>query len=120
MERPANPMRDLLSEGSPMFALLRRAHRSYLSWHELLASHPADGPDPNETWEALQLVAHSVGIDFPIPDLGDNRYWYLRTHEIADLTSQIQCMCREDADLYRALTSVSSRRASSAALTVQI
>ncbi len=90
--------------------LLRRATRTYLTWDEFLTQRLPSGLSPLETWNLLGTVTRCMGIEFPVPDLAGNDYWYLRTHEIADTVSRIQCLCRADSDLYATLTTSQNRR----------
>jgi Fic family protein len=92
-----------------MYSLMHRAHRACLSWDEFLELDLPGEMTPLETWDLLQRVGRSMGIDLPIPDLEGNQYWYLRTHEIADAVAWLQCVCRSDSQLHRALTTRQNR-----------
>jgi len=103
-------MEGILEEGGATRDLLRRSNRSFLSWEQYVASRLPPGLTPLECWDLLQTVNHAAGIDLPIPDLAGNRYWYLRTQEIADTVSRLQCLCRSDSSLYTELTTTQNRR----------
>ncbi|MCE5191248.1 MAG: hypothetical protein LLG08_05760 [Actinomycetia bacterium] len=100
----------IMVQGGPLSDLLRRTSRAYLPWDEFLTMRLPTEMSPVETWEMLKTVNRTAGIKLPVPDLAGNQYWYLRTHEIADTVCRIQCLCREDSDLHRQLTTTRNRR----------
>lgn len=102
-------MRKLLEEDSAVSALLRRATRSHLTWDDFLALRLPPQMSPVQAWELLHMLGHAVGIDLPMRDLDDNRYWYTRTHELTAAVCRLQCRCRADSSLYRELTTVKNR-----------
>lgn len=99
----------IMMPGGPLSDLLRRTSRAYLPWDEFLTMRLPAEMSPLETWEMLKTVNHTAGINLPVPDLADNQYWYLRTHEIADLVCRIQCLCRPDSELFRQLSTTQNR-----------
>jgi Fic family protein len=103
-------IRRALEPDGSMYAVLQRASRSYLPWAEFLKLDLPPEMTPEETWDLLQRIDHSVGIDIPVPDLEGNEYWYVRTHELADSFSRLQCLCRVDSELHRRLMNTRSRR----------
>jgi Fic family protein len=100
----------LLSPGGSLYELLRRSQRSYLSWDQFLAQRLPSETSPIETWDLLSMARRCFGIDLTIPDLEDNDYWYLRTHEITDLVTRLQCSCKADSALSRTLGAAPNRR----------
>jgi Fic family protein len=102
-------MQKLLREGGSVPDLLRRATRSHITWDDFLTSRLPSQMSPLEAWELMHLLSHAVGIDLPVPDLDENRYWYTRTHELTSAVCTLQCRCRADSSLYRELTTVKNR-----------
>lgn len=95
---------EMLAEGGRVIPLLKRMATEYIRWDEFLEMPLPSEMSPRATWDLLKRLNRVTGIELPIPDLDGNEYWYMRTHEIADLTSRIMCACRADSDLFRQLT----------------
>ncbi len=100
----------LLEEGGGLYAILRRAHDSYLPWDEFLSMLLPPEMSPRESWEMLMAMNRATGIDLTIPDFEGRNYWYLRTHELADLVTNLQCECGEESQLFRELSASPNRR----------
>lgn len=96
----------ILSDEGYLSALLERSHRSYLSFDAFLGMKLPTDANPNTLWSLLQLFNRRMGIPYPISDFEGRDYWYLRTHELADITAKIQCLCRPDSNLHRLLADV--------------
>lgn len=103
-----NGLRQLLT-GSGGASLIKRMSARHMPWDEFISQPLPPEMSPLATWDLLKLLARASGVEFPIPDIDGNEYWYLRTHEIADSVARIQCMCRADSDLYRTLTMTQNR-----------
>jgi len=82
----------------------------YIAWDDFRAMELSFPTSTPETWTLLKLLGRSAGLEIPIPDHAGNEYWYLRTHEIADASASIQCLCRSDSDLHGDLTVKNNRR----------
>lgn len=91
-------------------AILQRMIARNLSWSEFSALDLPEDVSPEAMWDVLRLVRRAIGVREGVADLEANEYWYLRTHEIADATARIQCLCRPDSTLYRELTATQHRK----------
>ncbi|MDY0087553.1 MAG: hypothetical protein RBS78_03245 [Coriobacteriia bacterium] len=89
----------LLEPGGDLYAIMRRSRDSYLPLDEFLSMVLPAGMSPLDSWELLAAMNHATGIDLTIPDFEGREYWYLRTHELADLVTELQCECSEESGL---------------------
>lgn len=94
----------MFTDNEPVLALLKRIMAAHLTWDEFVQMQLPDEMSPVATWNIINALKRTVGLEIPVPDIDGNEYWYLRTHEIADSIAQVQCLCRHDSSLYRRLT----------------
>lgn len=88
---------------------IRAMSARYVTWQDFRQMSTPDGLSAEAAWDLMKLLSRASGIEFPIPDIEGNTYWYHRTHELADAVATIQCMCRADSALYRSLTATQNR-----------
>lgn len=91
---------DLLADERFRVMLGELVRRS-LSWQEFLELPMPGELSPAMTWEILNKVSESVGINLVIPDLEGNQYWYRRTFEITDIVNAIANACQTGSRLHR-------------------
>ena len=103
-------IRRALAPGESMYLVLQRASRAHLPWSEFLTLDLPPEMSVSESWDLLERVQRSVGIEIPVPDFEGNEYWYVRTHQITDALCRLQCRCRSDSSLHRRLSTTRGRR----------
>lgn len=89
--------------------LIRAKSRAYLTWDDFLDMPLPAGMGAKSTWNALQMLFRSMGVDAVESSIRGHRVWYHRTAELSNAIMRIYAECGESSEIEQTIKRSSGR-----------